>query len=287
MHSVKLVKDLFNKDGTLLLAKGNRIIMSAENVSRLNELGILNEVIKASNIKRKAKSKSEKCPIEEHSIQIEKSKTYIYEKLNINTEYEEIFTKSSDLVQDLIYNSKDERWYKHFITLSNHVQWLYAHSINTALISSIIGNAMEFSDKKIRELALGALLHDLGLILLPKKILLTPYKLSNLEMKIKKSHCELGYSMLEECGLSDISKNIILQHHENVDGSGYPNGLTSEDINMESKIVMVAESFDTSTTARLYKNGIPVKVVIEEMFNSPNIYDKHIVNVLAKFLLEN
>lgn len=293
MQSVELKKDLFNKNGTLLLAKGNKILMSDENVLKFNDLGILNQIIEATNIKMGLKKINDAndvksaLPIEDYSIQIEKSKTEIYEKLNINKKYEKLFIKSSELVKDLIYNNRNKKWYKHFITLSNYVQWLYTHSINTALISSIIGTAMEFNENEIKQLALGALLHDLGLILLPKKILIKPFKLNNFEMKIVKSHCELGYSMLEECELSNISKNIILQHHENIDGTGYPNGLLSDDISIESKVVMVAESFDTATTARPYQKGKSVNIVIEEMLNATNIYDEGIVNVLAKFLLEN
>lgn len=285
---LKLNQDLIDKNGVLLLKKGNQIELSDEKYMKYKHLGIFDEVKEASeNYSKRDNSanitKVNFNPKEEHSIRTNHSIIQLSKKLKLD---EKAFSRATEIVIDIIYNSKESKWYKHFITLTNYVDWLFAHSINTAMISTIIGFRMAYDNEKLKQLALGALLHDIGLILLPKNILMKPCKLSDMEIEIIKRHCELGYSMLEESELPEISKNVILQHHEKLDGSGYPDGLLEKDIYTESKIVMIAESFDTVTTTRPYKAAQTSNSVISEMISAPHIYDNNLVGILAKSMLE-
>lgn len=187
---------------------------------------------------------------------------------------------ASGIVDDLIHSSKNETWYPYLSVLMNYVDWLYSHSINTALISGAIGNRMGYSEQRMKDLTVGALLHDVGQTVLPKNVLNKPSKLTEAEMIIMKNHCGMGASMLESTTLSNISKTIILQHHEKQDGSGYPYGLSGVQILQESRIVAIAEAFDTATTARPYKDAKPVEMVLEEMVERPEFYDRGLVHIL-------
>ncbi len=288
MRVLMLSTDLVDKNGTLLLAKGTKINITDERYLKYKHLGIFDEKEASDHqSEQKNSNNAAKANIKIDSNEalpdrVSQSLIELSEKFKLN---EEVFNRATEIVLDIIHNSKQEKWYMHFITLTGYVDWLFAHSINTALISTIIGIKMAFNNEKLKQVALGALLHDLGLILLSKRILMKPSELNNLEKEIIKSHCELGVSMLEESELSEISKNIILQHHEKLDGSGYPSGLSEGEIYTESRIVMIAESFDSATTERPYKKAKTANTIIEEMQSNPQIYDSNIVKLLNKSIL--
>lgn len=195
-----------------------------------------------------------------------------------------ILTKASGILESIIYDNKDKDWYSYFLVLFSYIDWLYAHSVNTALISCMLGISLDFDDKRLAQLAEGALFHDIGMTLLPKKVLNKSEKLTDMELAIVKNHCDMGYAMLEPSSLDETSKLIILQHHEKIDGTGYPNQLTDNQILEEAKIVMVAESFDTATTTRPYKKSKPADVVLDELISFPKIYPKYIVDNLKRFV---
>lgn len=108
---------------------------------------------------------------------------------------------------------------------------------------------------------------------------------TEVEYAILKNHCEMGYSMINEVNLPEISKKIILQHHERLDGSGYPNKLEEREINPESMITMVAEYFDTARTTTINKPAEPIKAVIDKMYYADNLFPRYIVKVLMDMVL--
>lgn len=134
----------------------------------------------------------------------------------------------------------------------------------TRLIAKALAKKYDFDDQYIEHIYLFAPLHDLGKIKVPDRILLKPDKLTNEEFSIMKSHPQDGRelidSLLENYGLNgighvDMLRNIANYHHECMDGSGYPEGLTGEDIPIEARIVTVADVFDALTSERPYKKA--------------------------------
>lgn len=200
--------------------------------------------------------------------------------LHVQGDMDADLQKACAIVEDLIRSSKNETWYAHLSALMEHVNWLYPHSINTALISGVIGNRLGYSEQRMKDLIVGALLHDVGQTALPKQLLNKPSELTEAEMRAVKKHCELGASILEDLPVSNICKTIVLQHHEKKDGSGYPYGLAGVQILQESEIVAIAEAFDTATTARPYKEAKPAKIALQEMFERPELYDAEFVRIL-------
>ncbi|NOH15481.1 HD-GYP domain-containing protein [Clostridium cochlearium] len=289
MNDIILEHDIYNDEGVLILSKGSQVELTQEMRLKLSRIGVLEELLQPKETKEisdKEKLCLSKIPTSDTSCNMtvyEKAKNYI---VDFSKKYHKVdtyvFQQAHTVLDNLIYNSQDMQWHRHLLIIMNYVDWLYAHSINTALISCIIGTKLNYTGDKLKDLALGAILHDIGLVLLPTEILNKTIELTDVEMTIMKNHCELGYKMMQNIELSEKSKNIILQHHEKNDGSGYPKGLCLNDICEESRIVIIAEYFDTATTQRPYKHARCVNSVLNEMKLRPDLYDASIVDILCE-----
>ncbi|WP_425059025.1 hypothetical protein SCACP_36750 [Sporomusa carbonis] len=130
----------------------------------------------------------------------------------------------------------------------------YRHCVNVGIISAIIGNWLDYSGNEIRNLILAGLLHDIGKAIIPLEILNKPSKLNDEEMLTMRRHSTLSYNFLSD--FNSISWSIkvgALQHHERLDGSGYPVGLEDEDIHEFAKIIAIADTYDAITSDRVYR----------------------------------
>ncbi|HZK58167.1 MAG TPA: HD-GYP domain-containing protein, partial [Clostridia bacterium] len=147
--------------------------------------------------------------------------------------------------------------------------------------SMLIAAWLNLSDKEINEVIQAGLLHDIGKVKVPNKILNKKGKLTTEEFNTIKKHTTLGHEMLSK--IDDISygvKNAVLLHHERTDGSGYPFGMSTTFIDLYSKIVAIADVFDAMTSDRIYrKRKTPFDVF--EMFKTVGvgIFDTTILNI--------
>lgn len=140
---------------------------------------------------------------------------------------------------------------------------VYSHSVNVAVISAILGKWLRFSSKDIELLALAGMLHDVGKLLIPENILLKPYKLTEKEYAIIKSHTTKGYQLLKDTDLDSHVKLAALMHHERCDGRGYPMGVTGERIDRFAKVIAIADVYDAMTSSRVYRDSIcPFDVIM-------------------------
>lgn len=282
-----VVKDLYSKDGILLLAQGQEL--TEEQVKRLEQLGYkdsLKEII-AHDSEEENEGLAEDIPIlnlnslnlindRVPNKQVERYNSKI-NKLQKNLEIKdlELFNSASEMLQNIIFYSKDKPWWVYINTLSNYLDCLYTHSIDVALISAML--ATYFKINNVKDIALGALLHDIGKLLVPKDLIQKPHSLTAEEQIYIQQHCELGKSMLIEVNLNPIIYNIIFQHHEKLDGSGYPNALAGSQIPLYSQIVMVADTFDRMTSYWSINNP---KTVLDEMRRADEKYPKDVVEAL-------
>jgi putative nucleotidyltransferase with HDIG domain len=263
-------KDFYDNKGTLLLAKGkeitNDIILKLVKLQKADnfEDGIVN-------------SKFE----ENIDINIVDSTYKLTIKYNLNDDI--LTTHIVKILNDIIFNSKNKSWSVYISTLSNYVDWIYSHSINVALLSLILAVKFDYSDEQMTYLALGALLHDIGKVLIPKKLIMSANTVSNEEMELIKKHCELGSYLVDNLNLPKECTDIILQHHERLDGSGYPFGLKNEKISFNAKIVMVVDSIDAMTSYRPYKTSKDLNQAYDELMNL-NTYCKDVLLALKPFI---
>ncbi|MBQ9991523.1 MAG: HD-GYP domain-containing protein [Lachnospiraceae bacterium] len=167
----------------------------------------------------------------------------------------------------------------------------YAHSMNVALICNVLATWLGMSEEDILLATQCGLLHDIGKLKIPEDIIKKPDKLTHQEYKIAKTHANEGYNILQACKVDMHIANAALLHHERCDGSGYPFGLTSNQIDPFAKIVAIADVYDAMTSARVYRGPLCPFAVIA-MFENEGIqkYDaKYILtfmeNVLNTYIL--
>lgn len=153
-----------------------------------------------------------------------------------------------------------------FQVLQAKDDYTYRHNLAVGAISNLIGKWMGLEQKELYELTTAGLLHDVGKMLIPEPVLNKPGKLTDEEFALMKDHTVYGYEILKETiGITHRQALVALQHHERMDGSGYPHGITKDKINLFSRIVAVADVFHAMSSSRVYQNKSPFYRVLSEM----------------------
>ncbi len=146
--------------------------------------------------------------------------------------------------------------------MRNYDDTTYIHSLNVAVICNIIGKWLQFSKKDLETITLCGLLHDIGKLMIPSQIITKPSKLTSEEYTTVKTHTTRGYSILKDKDIDPRIKYAALMHHERCDGSGYPYGFYSEQIDHFAKLVSIADVYDAMTCARVYRGPLcPFEVI--------------------------
>lgn len=135
-------------------------------------------------------------------------------------------------------------------------EYLLEHSVAVAVLMTIFSFHMKIDKAIVKELSIGAFLHDVGKIKIPPAILDKPGKLTELEFTIMKSHAKHSIDIIKNTPeVSALSLEVAAQHHEKLNGSGYPNGLSSEEITMYGRMISICDIYDALTANRCYKEG--------------------------------
>lgn len=159
---------------------------------------------------------------------------------------------------------------------------VYAHSLNVALISRMIGRWLKMDRHTLDALTVAGLLHDIGKLKIPDEILNKPGKLTDEEFDLIKSHPKLGYEVLKKQDLDPRIKKAALMHHERCDGSGYPSHLEEDLIDEFAMIVGIADVYDAMTAARSYRAPLCAFQVISNF--EKDGYQKYNTKYLLTFL---
>src|SRR5579862_3997356 len=138
------------------------------------------------------------------------------------------------------------------------------HSETVSALAAAIASELGLDENTVDQLALGGLLHDIGKIGIPDSLLQAPRALTAVEFETIKAHPALGYSLLDGLGIAPIDE-WILHHHENWDGTGYPNGLSRDEIPLGARIVRVADAFEAMTANRPYRAAQSVEYALAEL----------------------
>lgn len=150
-----------------------------------------------------------------------------------------------------------------------------------------IAQKMNLSYEQIEIIRYASLLHDIGKMTLPIELLTKPAKLTPVEFEIIKEHPRIGFDLIKDIDFPYPIHEIILQHHERLDGSGYPLGLKKEEILLESKILAVADVVDAMSSHRPYRPAHKMDKVIEELIQNIDIlYDRDVVNAYIEIYKE-
>lgn len=163
-------------------------------------------------------------------------------------------------------------------------EYTFSHSVSTTVYSLLIAKQLGYNRSMLEKLAAGAMLHDMGKILLDKKILNKREQLTPEEFEYIKQHTIVGYEALKKCpNLTELSRVISLQHHERMDGTGYPYGIPAGELHEFCRIVAIADVYDALVSDRCYrKRWSPNNAVNYLVKNAETQFDLKLVSVLIK-----
>ncbi len=287
----ELAKTIFDPEGRILLAKG--VIIKSNIIKRIRAAGIMSVYINDEYsdteiediIKPELRQKVVKTIKDSFNkffgftssngkINKNVSKQIDQNMMNIN------FLVSS--IVDEIYSQKDILI--KIVDIKTLDNYIYEHCVSVAILSIIMGIELKFNKDKLTHLAFGAILHDLGKTYVPKEILLKKGKLDDNEYDIIKNHSKQGYEYLKDnMYVSSIPRVITLQHHERVDGTGYPNGLKGDEINDCAKIVAIADVYDALTSDRPYRAAMSPNEALEYIMGaSGTLFDYEMVRAFVR-----
>ncbi|MCK8824163.1 HD-GYP domain-containing protein [Fuchsiella alkaliacetigena] len=198
--------------------------------------------------------------------------------------------KVKQAVNDIVDELASKR---HVIIHLNDIRayddYTFGHSVNVTVLSILTAMNMGYNKLELRDLGVGALLHDIGKTLISEEIILKPGPLNETEFKEVKKHCQLGYELIKDAeGISTYSAHVAYQHHERRNGTGYPRGLKEEEILEFAQIVAVADVYDAITTDRVYAEALPAHKAmqtLEEMMQAELNSDitQHLLSNIAVY----
>jgi PAS domain S-box-containing protein/putative nucleotidyltransferase with HDIG domain len=161
------------------------------------------------------------------------------------------------------------------------------HQKKVSNLARAIAQEMGLSNDIVDSIRMAGIIHDIGKISIPAEILSKPGKLSDTEFSLIKIHSQTGYDILRDVGLPYPVAEMVLQHHERLDGSGYPQGLKNGQIHLESQIIAIADVVEAIASHRPYRPALGIDVALEEIEKNKGIlYDAGVVDVCVKLFRE-
>ena len=276
----KLARTVYNSDGGVLLTKG--IEIKEAYLYKLKSYGVTElylEDADSANIQ---------------SIEIIHEQTH-REAVNLVKKMmnDYSFTKTIDVekVKKTVNNILDELLgNKEIIYSLSEIKsvddYTFEHSVNVCILSLITGIGLGFDLQGLRELGIGAMLHDVGKLHIPDSILKKPSQLTVDEFEEIKKHTIMGYEILKKSGKVSLrSAYIAFGHHERYDGSGYPLQLKSDNIQIFARIVAVADVYDALTSDRVYRKRLKPSEVYEYITSlGANHFDPRVIESFVKYV---
>jgi HD-GYP domain-containing protein (c-di-GMP phosphodiesterase class II) len=156
-------------------------------------------------------------------------------------------------------------------TIEKRDPYTSGHQQRVADLSRIIAREIGLSDNEIEGIYIAAAIHDIGKISIPAEILSKPIKLSDIEVSLIQAHSQTGYDILKGIEFPWPIAEIVLQHHERLDGSGYPRGLAGDDILMAARIIGVADVVETMASHRPYRPSMGIDKALEEITQNKGV----------------
>jgi len=303
-----IAKGVWDSKGNLLIAVGRKVTVAM--IKRLKGHGVSsvfvfiegneNEILKIilkKSAQRRSETESEPRTTKAIKAMKKDSQTKKTESINVYNEFyiqmnnligkcaRELFKPEVDIEtikQPILETMKRKEIISLLIEMRVKAQYLLTHSAEVALLCSVIGLETNMPDKRLRTLLLAALLHDIGMTQIKDEIIFKTTPLDPEEVDMLKSHAAKSVLLLRDTAKLDTEiLEIIYQHHERINGSGYPNGLTDNIINNSAKILSACDVYSAISHERCYRGKFHPQERLEFLFASGNHYFSYdIVKIL-------
>lgn len=271
-------QEIADESGRMLVARGQKMdngkIASLIRMG-INEVYVLIDVEKPSTDDKQEISEKTRKIIEENIVEdrtrveltesvkerVKEGIQYLYS----NTESESFSDTTNNIAGHLMRTINESNAIAVDIdALKVSDEYTFKHSVDVATMAMIIAKKYGLSDREIYEIGVAGLLHDIGKSKIPNEILNKPGRLTDEEFDIMRQHSVLGYKILQDkTDISDAIKIGVLQHHEKINGSGYPMGIRNNRISIYARILAVADIYDALVTERPYKKGFSKRDAVE------------------------
>jgi HD-GYP domain-containing protein (c-di-GMP phosphodiesterase class II) len=189
--------------------------------------------------------------------------------------------------EEILRSSLEESIQAIAATVEMRDPYTAGHQNRVAELCVSIARELGLAEERIQGLELAAGIHDLGKIHIPAELLSKPGKLSAIEFELIKVHPQVGYDIIKDIQFPWPIAQMILQHHERLDGSGYPNGLRGEQLLLESKILAVADVVEAMSSYRPYRPGLGIDAALAEIGKHRGVlYDEAAVDACVRLFQE-
>lgn len=173
-------------------------------------------------------------------------------------------------------------------TVESRDPYTAGHQKRVAALARLIAEEMGLPKETVENISLAGTIHDIGKVSVPAEILAKPTKLTEAEMAILKAHPGIAYEILKDTGLPYHVLEMIYQHHERLDGSGYPRGLKNSEIRLESAILAVADVVEAMASHRPYRPALGIEAALKEIEENKGIlYHPKVVDACLKLFKED
>ncbi|MEH7123831.1 HD-GYP domain-containing protein [Bacillus sp. JJ1532] len=276
-----LAKAIYNEKGQVLLNEG--ITLKESLIQRLQDLGISYIFIKENGTEDIEYNGSISDTIRLEAIQtISSTFEEIQRDPSLTGSYvvDKASKRLSGIIRSLLTEIKEKKELLNLLSDAfTHDNYIFIHSLNVTLYSLAIGMELKLTTKELETLGLGAIFHDIGKLKVPLEILLKPEKLSDHEYETIKKHAEEGFEILRKVHtIPLLVAHCAYQHHERMNGTGYPRGLLGPDIHYFGKIIAVADVFDAVTSNRVYRKAMLPSEALEILYaGSGALFDQKVI----------
>ncbi|MEA2063962.1 MAG: HD-GYP domain-containing protein [Gemmatimonadota bacterium] len=259
-----LGRPIFNEKGTLLLGSG--VAVTSRYLRRLKEMGYT-----AVYIEEKGYEDIEVKDVVSDKTRIEAvstiSETFEAVRDTANSKKTGLDARRVSGIADKIVDDLvgSDNQIMDLIDLKSFDNYTFLHSVNVSVLAVLVAaNYGSFTTMDLRDIAMGALLHDIGMAHIPKEIVQKQGRLSGDEFRHMKNHCTIGYEIIQhKASMKPLIASVPLQHQEYYNGTGYPNGLEKSNIHIYSRLCGIADVFDALTSDRCFKRRLPPSVGLE------------------------
>jgi len=280
-----LARDIVSSKGVIMLSAGTRLTIPAiELIKRwgFSELDIVEDVLENSDFKKEISDKDSFS--EQYSIIVSKVKIAFE---NVRYAKKVPISELHELAEQVSEALSSTRGIINYLHVMRSVDsYTFQHSANVAILSGLFGRWLGLKGEEFQNLVLAGLLHDIGKTQIPPEILNKPGKLLTEEMRIMKQHAALGCEILKRAGLKNYEVIMgVWQHHERLDGTGYPMGQEGDGIHRNAKIIAIADIYDAMTSDRVYRRSVTPFAVLETLFNDMfNKLDPTFCTIILNYL---